>query len=163
MFYSVLLLLPQSVIAEVDLTSMSDVNPAHLSSIPLLQSLKINNQQLQFNAPYVHELKNRYKVRSLFVESKICLWSIFNSPLMQVPREMKRLLPGLYGIATMAAKLINEGTEQYTANDSRAFERVGAKFSAVIGICSSNLSILKIAGFSHDGSFKSFDLLKIQY
>ncbi|MGA9699257.1 MAG: insulinase family protein, partial [Acinetobacter sp.] len=60
----------QSTIAEVNLNNMNDDNPTYLTSIPLLQSLKINNKQLQFNAPYVHELKNRYKVRSLFVESQ---------------------------------------------------------------------------------------------
>ena len=121
----------QSAFAEVDLNSISDTNPAHLSSIPLLQSLKINNQQLQFNAPYVHELKNRYKVRSLFVESKdlpmIDIQLTFNAGAARD----EEVAPGLYGIANMAAKLIDEGTEQYTANDiASAFERVGAKFSA---------------------------------
>ena len=64
------ILCTQSVIADVDLNNLTDDQPTELKSIPLLQSLKNDNKQLQFRAPYVHELKNRYKVRTLFVESQ---------------------------------------------------------------------------------------------
>ena len=67
------ILCTQSVIADVDLNNLNnlvDDHPTDLKSIPLLQSLKNDNKQLQFRAPYVHELKNRYKVRTLFVESQ---------------------------------------------------------------------------------------------
>jgi zinc protease len=121
----------QSTIAEVNLNNMNDDNPTSLTSIPLLQSLKINNKQLQFNAPYVHELKNRYKVRSLFVESKalpiVDIQLTFNAGAARD----EEIAPGLYGVANMAAKLIDEGTEKYTANEiANAFEQVGAQFSA---------------------------------
>jgi hypothetical protein len=53
-----------------NLNNLGDDQPTELKSIPLLQSLKNDNKQLQFRAPYVHELKNRYKVRTLFVESQ---------------------------------------------------------------------------------------------
>ncbi|WP_425916604.1 insulinase family protein [Acinetobacter sp. TSRC1-2] len=121
----------QSTLAEVNLNSMGDENPTHLTSIPLLQSLKINNKQLQFNAPYVHELKNRYKVRTLFVESQdlpmVDIQLTFNAGAARD----EEIAPGLYGVANMAAKLIDEGTEKYTANEiASAFEQVGAQFSA---------------------------------
>ena len=45
-------------------------NPSQLQSIPLLQSLKNINQQRDFQAPYIHDLNNRYKVRTLFVETQ---------------------------------------------------------------------------------------------
>src|SRR5690606_19290516 len=45
-------------------------NPSQLQSIPLLQILKNINQQRGFQAPYIHDLNNRYKVRTLFVETQ---------------------------------------------------------------------------------------------
>lgn len=121
----------QAAMAEIDLNNLHDDNPAQLKSIPLLQSLQISHAQTQFNAPYVHELKNRYQVRTLFVESQ-------NLPMVDIQLTFnagsardEEIAPGLYGIANMAAKLIDEGTEKYTANEiASTFERVGAQFSA---------------------------------
>ncbi|WP_442767625.1 insulinase family protein [Acinetobacter bohemicus] len=125
----------QSVIADVDLNNvdlnnLGDAHPTDLKSIPLLQSLKNNNKQLQFRVPYVHELKNRYKVRTLFVESQ-------NLPIIDIQLTFnagsardEEIAAGLYGVANMAAQLLDEGTEQYTANEiASAFEAVGAQFS----------------------------------
>lgn len=121
----------QAALADIDLNNLHDDNPAQLKSISLLQSLKISHAQTQFNAPYVHELKNRYQVRTLFVESQ-------NLPMVDIQLTFnagsardEEIAPGLYGIANMAAKLIDEGTEKYTANEiASTFERVGAQFSA---------------------------------
>ena len=120
----------QSVIADVDLNNLTDDQPTELKSIPLLQSLKNDNKQLQFRAPYVHELKNRYKVRTLFVESQ-------NLPIIDIQLTFnagsardEEIATGLYGVANMAAQLLDEGTEKYTANEiASAFEAVGAQFS----------------------------------
>ena len=121
----------QSAIANVDLNNITDNNPTHLISIPLLQSLKINNQQLQLRAPYVHELKNRYKVRTLFVESQYLPMVDIQLTFNAGAARDEEVALGLYGIANMAAKLIDEGTEKYTANEiASTFERVGAQFSA---------------------------------
>lgn len=43
--------------ADVNINTMIDDHPSDLKSIPFLHSLKINPTQLQFRAPYVHELK----------------------------------------------------------------------------------------------------------
>ena len=110
------ILCTQSVIADVDLNNLNnlvDDHPTDLKSIPLLQSLKNDNKQLQFRAPYVHELKNRYKVRTLFVESE-------NLPIIDIQLTFnagsardKEITAGLYGVANMAAQLLDEGTEEY--------------------------------------------------
>ena len=125
------LFLTQACIADVNLESVTlDHNPRVLKSIALLQSLKSSQTAMQFNAPYVHDLKNRYKVRSLFVESQ-------NLPIVDIQLTFnagsardEEVATGLHGIANMAAQLMDEGTEKYTANEiARAFERVGAQLS----------------------------------
>lgn len=121
----------QAAMADIDLNTLPDDNPTQLKSLPLLQSLKISNPQNQFHAPYVHDLKNKYNVRTLFVESQdlpmVDIQLTFNAGSARD----EEIAPGLYGIANMAAKLIDEGTEKYTANEiARTFESVGAQFSA---------------------------------
>ena len=49
-------------------------NPSQLQSIPLLQSLKNINQQRDFQAPYIHDLNNRYKVARCLLKRKIFPW-----------------------------------------------------------------------------------------
>jgi len=121
----------QTAMAEVNLNTLTNDNPTQLKSIAVLQSLKITDSQNQFHAPYVHDLKNKYQVRSLFVESKdlpmVDIQLTFNAGSARD----EEIAPGLHGLANMAAKLIDEGTEKYTANEiASAFERVGAQFSA---------------------------------
>lgn len=116
--------------AEVNLNTEGSDSQTDLKSIPLLQSLRFIPKQHQFHAPHVHELKNRYHVRTLFVESQdlpiIDIQLTFNAGAARD----EEIAPGLYGIANMAAQLIDEGTEQYNANEiAGAFERVGAQFS----------------------------------
>ncbi len=105
--------------------------PGQLKAIPLLQSLKNLNKESQLQAPYVHELNNRYQVRSLFVESKalpiIDIQLTFNAGSARDEEIQK----GVFGLSSMAAKLIREGTEQYSARDiADVFDRTGAQFSA---------------------------------
>ncbi len=58
-----------NVIADVSTSSISNDDPRTLQSIASLQSLKQVQTSDLHTAPHVHELKNKYKVRSLFVES----------------------------------------------------------------------------------------------
>ncbi|WP_416372705.1 M16 family metallopeptidase [Acinetobacter schindleri] len=106
-------------------------NPTQLQSIPLLQSLKNLKNERQFQAPYVHELNNRYKVRTLFVETKdlpmVDIQLTFNAGAARDEEIQK----GLFGLSSMAAKLIREGTDTYTAREIAAvFDQSGAQFSA---------------------------------
>lgn len=106
-------------------------NPTQLQSIPLLQSLKNLKNERQFHAPYVHELNNRYKVRTLFVETKdlpmVDIQLTFNAGAARDEEIQK----GLFGLSSMAAKLIREGTDTYTAREIAAvFDQSGAQFSA---------------------------------
>ncbi|WP_353141497.1 M16 family metallopeptidase [Acinetobacter pragensis] len=103
-------------------------NPSQLQSIPVLQSLR-NLKQLETHAPYVHDLKNRYKVRTLFVESQdlpmVDIQLTFNAGSARDLEVGK----GLYGLSNMAAGLMDEGTEKFTANQiASAFEQSGAQF-----------------------------------
>lgn len=104
-------------------------NPSQLQSIPMLQSLR-NLKQQESRAPYVQDLKNRYHVRTLFVESQdlpmVDIQLTFNAGSA---RDLE-IGKGLYGLSNMAAKLMDEGTEKYTANQIvSVFEQSGAQFS----------------------------------
>ena len=105
-------------------------NPSQLQSIPLLQSLKNINPQREFQAPYIHDLNNRYKVRTLFVETQdlpmVDIQLTFNAGSARD----QEIAKGLYGLSNMAAKLMREGTDKYSANQVAAvFDQTGAQFS----------------------------------
>lgn len=107
-----------------------DLSPNQLQSIPLLQSLKNLNTATEYQAPYVHELKNRYGVRSLFVESQdlpmVDIQLTFNAG---AARDTE-IANGLGGLASMTARLMSEGTEKYNATQiASVFEQTGARFS----------------------------------
>ncbi|WP_347452731.1 pitrilysin family protein [Acinetobacter sp. ANC 7454] len=119
--------------AEDDLAQESDPidNPDQLQSLPLLQSLRNIDTEYQLQAPYVQELNNRYKVRTLFVESKdlpmVDIQLTFNAGSARDEEIQK----GLFGLSSMAAKLIREGTDRYTAQEvADVFDQTGAHFSA---------------------------------
>ncbi|MFV5491950.1 pitrilysin family protein [Acinetobacter sp. ASP199] len=119
--------------AEIDQNTelLPEDNPGQLQAIPLLQSLKNLENERQFQAPYVHELNNRYKVRTLFVETKdlpmVDIQLTFNAGAARDEEIQK----GLFGLSSMAAKLIREGTDTYTAREIAAvFDQSGAQFSA---------------------------------
>jgi zinc protease len=115
--------------ADVNINVITDDNPANLKSIPNLQSLRSVPTKTSYQAPYVHDLKNRYKVRTLFVESRdlpiVDIQLTFNAGAAR-DTEVEN---GLYGVANMAAQLMAEGTEKYNAQQiAAAFEQVGAQF-----------------------------------
>lgn len=111
-------------------TATIDDNPAKLQSIPALQSLKGINPKLEYQAPFVRDLKVNQKIRTLFVESNdlpiIDIQLTFNAGSARD----EEIAKGMYGLANMAAELMKEGTDQYNAQQiSNTFEEVGAKFS----------------------------------
>ena len=119
-----------NVIAEVSTNSIMTDDPRTLESIASLQSLKQVKTSGLYTAPHVHELKNKYQVRSLFVESAalpmVDIQLTFNAGAARDTEVEK----GLYGVANMAAQLMDEGTTQHNAIEiANAFEQVGARFS----------------------------------
>lgn len=103
----------------------------HLKSLQQLQSLKHLPQYQNDQTPYVQELKNTLGIRSLFVEAQalpiVDIQLTFNAGAARD----QYLGKDLYGIANMAANLIDEGTNQYSAEQiANTFEQLGAKFSA---------------------------------
>ncbi len=120
-----------SAIAEVNLQEADfEQDNSKLYSLSTLQSLRSISKKQEYQAPYVHDLTNRYKVRSLFVESQdlpiIDIQLTFNAGSARDESIEK----GLYGLANMTANLLDEGTEFYTAQEvANTFERLGAQFS----------------------------------
>lgn len=100
------------------------------SSIAHLQSLKNIQENPHQITPYVHELNNRFHVRSLFVESPtlpiVDIQLTFNAGSSRD----SEIGSNLYGLSNMAAQLLDEGTTNHTAQEIiSTFESVGAKFS----------------------------------
>ena len=77
-----------NVIADVSTSSVSNDDPRTLQSIASLQSLKQVQTSDLYTAPHVHELKNKYKVRSLFVESPALPMVDIQLSLMQALHEI---------------------------------------------------------------------------
>lgn len=101
-----------------------------LKSINVLESLKNLDQQKSYQTPFVQELKNAQKVRTLFVSTQdlpiIDIQLTFNAGSAQD----ENIAKGMFGLSSMAAKLMAEGTDQYTAKQiASTFEGLGAKFS----------------------------------
>ena len=84
-----------------------------LQSLSLLQSLNTVNELVDVRAPQVHELKNHQHVRTLFVENPalpiVDIQLTFNAGSAR-DAEIEK---GLFGVANMAAQLIDEGTKRY--------------------------------------------------
>lgn len=105
-------------------------NPCQLQAIPLLHSLKNINQKQAFQAPFIHDLNNRYKVRTLFVETRdlpmVDIQLTFNAGSARD----QEIAKGLFGLSSTAAKLMREGTDKYTAAQvASVFDATGAQFS----------------------------------
>ncbi len=101
-----------------------------LKSLNVLESLKNLDQQKNYQAPFVQELNNTQKVRTLFVSTQdlpiVDIQLTFNAGSAQD----ENIAKGMSGLANMAAKLMAEGTDQYTAKQiASTFEGLGAKFS----------------------------------
>ena len=124
--------LSSSLWAENYLDTQPDLNdnPSQLQAIPLLQSLKNINQKQAFQAPFIHDLNNRYKVRTLFVETRdlpmVDIQLTFNAGSARD----QEIAKGLFGLSSTAAKLMREGTDKYTATQvASVFDATGAQFS----------------------------------
>ncbi len=105
-------------------------NPSQLQAIPLLQSLKNINQKQAFQAPFIHDLNNHYKVRTLFVETRdlpmVDIQLTFNAGSARD----QEIAKGLFGLSSTVAKLMREGTDKYTAAQvASVFDATGAQFS----------------------------------
>ncbi len=119
---------------ETDAALIPDQSPlkslSQLNSLKQLDSLNQLNHRQQYQAPFVQELNNTLQVRSLFVAAQdlpiVDIQLTFNAGSAQD----ETLGKGLFGMANMAARLMPEGTDQYTAKQlSTAFDALGAKFS----------------------------------
>lgn len=124
--------LSSSLWAENYLDTQPDLNdnPSQLQAIPLLQSLKNINQKQAFQAPFIHDLNNHYKVRTLFVETRdlpmVDIQLTFNAGSARD----QEIAKGLFGLSSTAAKLMREGTDKYTAAQvASVFDATGAQFS----------------------------------
>ncbi|MGO3385786.1 MAG: M16 family metallopeptidase, partial [Acinetobacter guillouiae] len=120
--------------AEVELDNHDEtdavIDDSALKANLTLQSLKNLDKHQQYQAPFVQDLSNNQKVRTLFVSATdlpiVDIQLTFNAGSSQD----EALGKGLYGMANMAAKLITEGTDQYTAKEiASTFEGLGAQFS----------------------------------
>ena len=101
-----------------------------LKSYSTLQSLKNLEKKQNYQTPFVQDLENNLKVRTLFVSAPdlpiVDIQLTFNAGSSQDEAIGK----GLFGISNMAARLMTEGTEQYTAKQiASTFEGLGAQFS----------------------------------
>lgn len=127
-FITCLLLSTQSSAELIDLTLSS--SDEQLTAFSQLQSLRYIHHPELVTVPDVHELKNKFLVRSLFVESNdlpmIDIQLTFNAGSSRD----QEIGAELYGLANMAAQLMDEGTTKYSAEEIiSTFESVGAKLS----------------------------------
>lgn len=116
--------------ADIEQISEESLTPdfSPIRSLKNLQSLKNLKARQETQTPFVQELNNALKVRTLFVETHdlpiVDIQLTFNAGSAQD----ETLAQGLFGTANMAAKLMLEGTDQYTAKQiNNTFESLGAK------------------------------------
>lgn len=133
---SLLVLLCSASLSHADIEELVDpeneilIDQSNLKSIVHLQSLRNLEKKQSYQAPFVQDLLNTLKVRTLFVATQdlpiVDLQLTFNAGSAQDEMMGK----GLFGIANMAARLMPEGTDQFNAKQlSAAFDALGAKFS----------------------------------
>lgn len=105
------------------------LSPYDLKSIKVLQSLKNLDKGTLNPAPFVQELPNIQKVRTLFVETQALPIVDIQLTFHAGSAHDQSMGQGLFGVANMAAKLMPEGTDQYTAKQlDHAFDALGAQF-----------------------------------
>lgn len=107
-----------------------DLNPYSISAIPRLDSLKTLKNFEEYKAPFVREINNSLKVRTLFVETHdlpiVDIQLTFNAGSARD----ESIAAGMFGMANMAAKLMIEGTEQHDAKQiTSTFDALGAKYA----------------------------------
>jgi len=133
LYLSIALYCPIAV-AEVEQDDYDDtdnvISNVQLKANTTLQSLQNLPRHQKYQAPFVQDLENVQKIRSLFVAAQdlpiVDIQLTFNAGSAQD----EILGQGLFGMANMAARLLVEGTEQYTAKQiASTFEGLGAQFS----------------------------------
>lgn len=120
--------------AEVEQDTRDDtdavISDTTLKANTTLSSLQNLPKQQQYQAPFVQDLPTTAKIRTLFVSTQdlpiVDIQLTFNAGSSQD----EALGKGLFGTANMAAKLMNEGTDQYSAKEiASTFEGLGAQFN----------------------------------
>lgn len=101
-----------------------------LKALTTLQSLKNLKKVESYQAPFVQEVTNKENVRTLFVATHdlpiVDIQLTFNAGSARDEEIQK----DLFGLSNMAAKLMTEGTDQYSAKQLvSTFDALGAKFS----------------------------------
>lgn len=128
------LLFPLSSFADVEQlineNEDSSLSTRGLKSIAVLQSLKHLEKKSLNSAPFVQELPNAQQVRSLFVATQALPIVDIQLTFHAGSAHDESIEKGLFGVANMAAKLMPEGTDQYSAKQlAHAFDALGAQFN----------------------------------
>lgn len=101
-----------------------------LSSIPLLQSLRHHDAESTFTVPHIQQVTNRLDIPSLLVQQH-------NLPMVDIQLTFNagssrdvEIGDQLYGLANLTAKLLDDGTTRYSAQELETrFEDLGAKLA----------------------------------
>lgn len=106
------------------------VDDTGLKAYSTLQSLKNLEKKQNYQTPFVQDLENNLKVRTLFVATQdlpiVDIQLTFNAGSSQD----EAVGTGLFGISNMAARLMTEGTDQYSAKQiASTFEGLGTQFN----------------------------------
>lgn len=114
----------------IETLQMEDRDLRPLKSLTHLASLKKIDHEQTYQAPFVQELNNTLNIRSLFVSTQdlpiVDIQLTFNAGSAQD----QRMGAGRFGVANMAARLMPEGTSQYSAKQlSSAFDALGAQLN----------------------------------
>lgn len=94
---------------------MTETESGQLKSLQQLRSLKSISDDLTSSAPYVVELPAPQGIRSLFVESQALPMVDIQLTFNAGSARDESLGKGLYGIANMTAKLLDDGTPDLSA------------------------------------------------
>ncbi|AOA58626.1 M16 family metallopeptidase [Acinetobacter larvae] len=110
--------------------NQDEITSSRLKSLAQLKSLQGVKTTALYQTPFVQELENTAHVRSLFVATQalpiVDIQLTFNAGSAQDEYIGK----GLYGLSSLAARLMTEGTDQYSAAEvANRFESLGASFS----------------------------------
>ncbi|WP_151796667.1 M16 family metallopeptidase [Acinetobacter soli] len=109
---------------------MAETESGQLKSLQQLRSLKSISDDLTSSAPYVVELPAPQGIRSLFVESQALPMVDIQLTFNAGSARDESLGKGLYGIANMTAKLLDDGTPDLSAAQiANRFEQLGAKLN----------------------------------
>lgn len=105
------------------------IEPYSLKSLAVLDSLKNLDKKKYLPAPFVQELPNPKNVRTLFVATQALPIVDIQLTFHAGSAHDQDIEPGMFGLANMAAKLMREGTDQYSAKQlDHAFDALGAQF-----------------------------------